>query len=133
MSLKDAFQKAAQTAFVAAGNVPTEVRYDSYVTAVNNTSTGVVEPQYDRYMVSFVFEAYADHHIDGNRTVYGDTRRIMAGDKKAIIPSLNLPVTPTVRDRMAVLEDGVWRKHTVEDKNIDPAGALWELRVRRTG
>lgn len=123
MSLRDAFQKAAQTAFVAAGNVPVEVRYDSYVTAVNTISTGSVETQYDRYMVSVIFETYSDRLVDGIK--------VMSGDKKASFPSLNLPVSPTTRDQIQVLENGTWEKHSVEDKDIDPAGALWELQVRR--
>lgn len=123
MSLKAAFQKAAQTAFGAAGNVPVEVRYDSYVTATNDISTGVVEKQYARYMVSVIFETYDDRMIDGIR--------VMSGDKRTLIPSLNLPVSPSTRDQIQVLEDGVWRKHAVVNKETDPAEAMWTIQARR--
>jgi len=123
MSLRETFQKAAQTAFNAAGNVPVEVRYDSYVTATSNISTGAVEARHERYLVSVIFEAYSDRLVDGVK--------VMSGDKKVMIPALNLPASPTTRDQIQVLENGIWKKHTVKDSDIDPAGALWVLQMRR--
>lgn len=125
MSLKDAFQKAAVTAFKVTDSVTDDIRYDSYVTAVHNTSTGTLEPEYNRYMVSVVFEEYSTQSIDGIN--------IHAGDRKALVPVLNLPIVPSSQDMAQVLEEGVWRDYSVIDKSTDPADSLWTIQMRHKG
>jgi hypothetical protein len=125
MSLKDAFQAAAVTAFKASGNIPVEVKYQSYVTATSEATTGTVEPEFRNYFVSVVFDAYKSRVVDGSN--------IQAGDRKAVIPSLNLPVVPSARDRVLVLEGGGWQTYNVVDKSTIPTMALWEIQLRRKG
>jgi len=56
----------------------------------------------------------------------GDEEAIRDTDQKAMIPSLDLPVTPQMNDFIEI-NDIRWQ---VQAKKIDAAEALWTLRIR---
>jgi len=121
MGLRETFQTAAQTIVTAAGNVAVSTNYESLTSATYDSSAGTNAAVFATVGgVSVIFEAFTLRAPDGSL--------ITTEDKKALIPALSLPsVTPEAKDR--IIEAGaIWR---VVESKIDPAGALWELRVRK--
>ncbi|KPK01863.1 MAG: hypothetical protein AMK71_04125 [Nitrospira bacterium SG8_35_4] len=55
-----------------------------------------------------------------------DAEAILDTDQKAMIPSLDLPVTPNMNDFIEI-NDVRWQ---IQAKKIDPAESLWILRIR---
>lgn len=121
MGLRETLQAAAVTAVTAAGNIAVSTNYESIVSATYNASAGTNAASISTVGgVSVIFDVFTLRAADGTL--------ITTEDKKALIPALSLPsITPDAKDR--IIESGtVWR---VVESKIDPAGALWELRVRK--
>lgn len=121
MGLRETFQKAAQTIVAAAGDIAVSTNYESLASTVYNASSGANAAVYATVGgVSVIFDVFTLRNPDGSLMV--------TEDKKALIPAKSIStVTPEAKDR--IVEAGVvWR---VIESKIDPAGALWELRVRK--
>ncbi len=120
MGMKEAFQNAAVAAFSAAGNIKTSVTYHSTGTNAYNTSTGAMtETGGQDLSVSVMFTNYEQEEIDGDV--------ILTTDQKALIPTLNLSVTPKITDTI-IAGSETWQ---VQGKKTDPAEAMWEIQLRK--
>lgn len=124
MGLRDVFSKAAQTAFSAAGDVPVDAYYYAHATAVYDVSSGTVSTGTSLTVVSMIFQNYSQHELEANS--------IEPSDQKAMFPQAYLPgVVPSVKDHVQVVEAGVSVRYDVVRKTQDPAGATWELQLRK--
>ena len=121
-ALRAAFQKAAQQAVAAFGDVGVSTNYHSYSTATYDASAGSITATYSTISgVTVVFTSFKVHQIDG--------QLVRPEDKMALIPALNLTsVTPKVEDRIVEDASVTWQ---VVRAGVDPAGALHKLQVRR--
>lgn len=121
MGLRETIQAAANSAVVALGNVAVSTTYQTHVTTTYNVSSGAqVTTRTTTGGVSVIFHAFRLEQIDGVK--------VKPEDKIALIAQKQIPgVTPGVNDRIT---EGatVWE---VQRANVDPAGAMWELQVRK--
>ncbi len=121
MSLRDAFKTAAQQAITAFGDVAVSTNYLSHTTTSYNVTAGTDTTSYStRAGVTVIFDEFRVVEIDGVA--------VKAEDKKALVPAKSISgVTPGVNDQ--IVEGSVtWQ---VVNVRTDPAGALYELQVRR--
>tara|TARA_R110000751_G_scaffold10671_6_gene38660 strand:- start:178 stop:546 length:369 start_codon:yes stop_codon:yes gene_type:complete len=122
MGLRETFRKAAQTGIAAAGDVAVSTNYESLASTTYNASSGVNAVTFATVGgVSVIFDVFELKQSDGTPVV--------SEDRKALIAAKDIStVTPDADDRIVVA--GVaWR---VVSASIDPADALWEIRVRKS-
>jgi hypothetical protein len=122
MSLRDAFQKAAQTAVRSFGDVGVSTNYHAYATTTYVASTDTNTTTYSTVSgVTVIFKDFALREIDGET--------VKPEDKMAILPALNIPdVTPGPNDRIMEDVSVTWE---VQHVRTDAAGAIHKLHVRR--
>lgn len=122
MGLQAAFQRAAQTAIKAFGDVPVSTNYHAYVTATVAVTTGAQTVTYSTVAgVKVVFTDFKIGQVDGEM--------VKPEDKIALIAGLDLPgVTPGVNDQITHDASTTWQ---VQRVMLDAAGALYKLQVRR--
>lgn len=123
MGLRDEIALMVQDAFATAlDNIPVEATYqyqdgtEVYDPDTGTTTGGTVSVTGVRMMLA----GYHSRDIDGDK--------IRPKDKKALIPSLNLPGVTCAEDHVISLSDGDW---IVKAARIDPAGAMWTLQIRK--
>jgi hypothetical protein len=122
MGLRETFQNAAQTTVNSFGNVGVSTNYEQVVSTTYNASAGTPISAITTVAgVIVIFDKFELKQVDGTR--------IQPEDQKALIPSKAISaITPKVTDR--ILVSGItWN---VVDVVTDPAGALYELQVRRS-
>lgn len=121
MGLRELAQTIAKTGFTAAGNIPRPCLYRSKTAASPsyNSATGAVTDLYTDYSVSMIFGKFKTTEIDG--------QAIRLSDTKAMIPSIDLAVSPKEND--IVIRDGIVLE--VIKIKVDPAEALWVFQLRR--
>ena len=121
MGLREAIQSAAGAAVTAVGNVAVSTDYRSFVSSTYGTAAGSVTTTYTTTAgVSVIFDAFRLEQIDG--------QKVKPEDKLALVAQTQIPgVTPDDNDQ---LTEGtvVWNVMRV---GVDPAGAMWELQVRK--
>ncbi len=121
MGLRDTIQGAVETAFAALGDVPELCTYTQYGSSSYAATTGVITPSTTaQTSVPVILDAYEMQELDNDR--------ILDTDQKALIASNDLTMTPQVSDTITRPDESVWR---VEAVGTDPAGAMWELQVRK--
>jgi len=119
MGMKEDIQTFVKDGLLTLGNLQSTVTYYASGTPSYNATTGAVTVSQTAYSILATLVRYRKEEIDGDA--------IRVEDKKALIAALNLPVTPTLND---TLVDGA-NTWIVVGANIDPAGALWILQLRR--
>lgn len=116
-----AIQDAIRGAFTAFGDLAPVATYIAVTASSYDATTGAVTNTEKTYKgIPMVFARYKKREVDGDA--------ILPEDQKVIIAALNLPVTPTVNDRIVMASGAIWK---VMDKATDPATAVWVLQVRR--
>jgi len=123
MGLKETFQKAALAGVNAFGNVRASTIYVQVSSASTySASTGVqAVAESSTAGVMVIFDVFKFREIDNIN--------VRADDKKALVPALSIPgIVPTPEDRI-IESSAVWNVVAVE---VDPAGALYTLQVRRS-
>ena len=122
MGMQEAFKKAAQTAFVVAGNIKETVSYRSKTnaSATYDPTEGTVTDAYTDYSVSMI--------INKARSTQNDNRVILENDDEAMIPVDNLTPTPKLHDVIIRNTTEVW---DIVWFRTDPAQALWTFQLRR--
>lgn len=125
MGLRETVQAAAATAVKAVGNIAVSSTYESFVSATYNTSSGVDAIAYaSTHDVMVIFSDFRIEQIDG--------QTIKAEDKIALIPQASISgIEPKENDRVVhgyPASAIAWR---VQKVNVDPAGALYQLHVRK--
>lgn len=123
MGLRETFQKAAQTAFVAVGDVPETAYYYQHGSTAYDASAGVTSVTTLMYLVSMVFTRYKKEQVDNEN--------ILNSDVLALIPQANLSAVPTVHDFIRRVEASVSVEYAVVDYQQDPAAALWKFQLRK--
>ncbi len=122
--LAGVIQKAAQTAFVAIGNIPLTCTYTDKGSPVYSPGIGgYTSSDTDYESLTILFENFTAREISES----GGT--ILKTDQLASIPNLNLTPTPKITD---VITDSNSQEWTVKDVLMDPARALWIFHVRRS-
>lgn len=121
MGLRDALRSAAEAAVAAVGDVAVSADYLSHSSSSYNASTGSLTATFATVAgVKMVFDEFRISEIDGVA--------VRPNDKKALVPAASLSgVTPGVEDQI-VHAGETWE---VLGVRADPAGALYELQVRR--
>ena len=125
MGLQETFRKAAKTTIDAFGDVRVSTIYHSLASTSANTynaSTGVTAAVVATVGgVMVIFDVFSMREVDGVN--------IRAEDKKALVAQKSVStITPVTGDRIIVA--GITWK--VVNVVTDPAGALYELQVRRS-
>jgi len=126
MGLREVVQAAAATAVKAVGNIAVLSVYESFVSATYDTSTGVDTVAYSStHDVLVIFSDFRIEQIDG--------QNVKAEDKIALIPQGLIPgVEPRENDRVVHGYPASAVAWKVQKVNVDPAGALDQLHVRKT-
>ena len=118
--LKAGISKAVSKAVAALDDIAKSVSYFRTGTPTYNAATGAITRNETEYTsVKIFMTAYRRYEVDGSR--------ILADDRKVLLPQNNLSVTPTINDRIVDGTDS-WEVVGVVQ---DPASALWSLQVRR--
>lgn len=119
MGLKETIQQAVKGGLAGLGNLQGSVTYRAAGNPVYNATTGATALAMTDYTVPATFVRYRKEDIDGDA--------IRPEDQKCLIGATHLTVTPTLNDTIV---DGAttW---IVQGGQIDPAGALWVIQVRR--
>jgi hypothetical protein len=120
MGLRETFQKAAQVAMKATGNVSIPVIYRSISDNPSyNPATGTVTEFQIAYKVNMLFDLNMSEDIKNIALDHNE--------KLGYIAVADLEPTPKTDDRIEI--DYVdW---TVTDVMTDPADALWILKIKR--
>lgn len=121
MGLRDVLQNVAQTAIAALGDIPVSTNYLAHVSTSYNASAGTPTTTYSSTQgVTIVFENFRIEQVDG--------QNVKPEDKRALVAAKDITgVTPGVDD--VIIEGSTtWRVQRVA---VDPAGALYELQVRK--
>jgi hypothetical protein len=123
MSLREAFQKAAQKALQAVGDIPASTNYLSYATTTYDASAGTPTTTFTTVAgVKVVFSNFSVREIDG--------KDVRPKDKKAMLAALDVSgVTPGPNDRIVEDVSVVWE--VMDLMPGDAAGALYKLQVRQ--
>lgn len=127
MGLKETFQKAAETAVTAFGNVGVSTVYAAFASTSYNASAGTQVATFTSVAgVTMIFEDFTLREID----TLGRVRDIEPTDKKALIPAAGplSTVTPALQDTIRDPDGTTWK---VVNAEIDAADALWVLHVRK--
>jgi hypothetical protein len=120
--MKDAFKKAAQAAFTAAGDIKVSSTYRSYTSGSSgyNPATGTTTAPYTDYTADIIYTKYLSREI-GNSS-------ILPTDVKAMVPVDNLTPTPKLND--VIIKDSVtW--HIINIAK-DAADALYTFQIRQS-
>lgn len=119
MSLRSLFQSAAATAFTAAGDIPTAATYERHALGDYDPAIG------ERARITSVYAV--DAIIYGYKAIEIDGEAVKPNDQRAIIRQAQLPVQPETTDTLIIhgLEWGI------VGISQDPAGATWEIQLRR--
>lgn len=122
MGLKETIQNAAKTAVKAVGNVAASTTYVTLVTTVYNASAGAASTTYASTAgVQLLFTGFSFREMDGVI--------VKPEDKMAMIPVKYVSgVVCRPHDRIYEQTSIVWE---VVRANLDIAGAMWTLHVRR--
>ena len=122
MGLRGALQKAAVTAFNALSDIPESVTYRSMDDAQPdyNLTTGVVDPDYTEYTVSFIFTSIKTRELN-------ESSIVKSNDMWALIPTTSLTPTPKIID-LIIRNSTEWN---VIDIRTDPTEALWKILIRK--
>lgn len=121
MGLRDAVQSAVKSAVAATGDIAVSTNYEVMASATYDASAGTYTAARSTVAgVSIIFDEFKIMEVDGET--------VKPEDKKALVPAKSIStVTPDVNDR--IFESGVvWN---VQGVRLDPAGALYELHVRK--
>jgi hypothetical protein len=121
MGIKEALQGAAQAAIAATGNIAVSTNYHAHVSTAYDASAGTDTTTFTTVTgVKVVFDEFRIGQIDG--------QSIKPEDKRAFVAQKDIPgVTPGANDQIG--HGGqTWE---VQRARVDPAGALWDLQVRR--
>ena len=119
MGLKEAFQKAAEAAFNAAGNVKTSIVYSSNPNPVYNTGTGVVTESATNYTVNAIREDYKFNDVDNIN--------IKPEDIKLLVLYSELSILLAEKDYVTMNAT----RWNVVNWQLDPADAVWTIQVRQ--
>lgn len=123
MGLRDAFQTVPVTIRKAFGDVPVEIDYAAFATAVYDPVAGSTVRS--ETVTSAVRAFFTDYSV---RDTLSDT--IQPNDRRVQIAAKDiLGVTPTPNDRLTRLSTG--EVFEVVAVRTDPAEALWDLQVRQ--
>lgn len=121
MSLRATVQKAVKTGVKALGDIRESATYGGVSTVVYDPATGtMVTTTSGGGIVKMVFTSFAFMEIDGSA--------VLANDRKAIIPTLDLAIVPTLNDTITRADGSAWNVIGIK---TDPAGAAWVLQIRR--
>jgi hypothetical protein len=124
MGLANTIQKAAQTAFKAIGDIPLTCTYTSVGASIYDPQTGGYDSTDTPYTgLKIVFEDFNPKEVNDAGGA------ILATDRKASIPNINLTPTPKITDFITDSDSVQW---SIKDVLIDPARALWLFQVRRS-
>lgn len=123
MGLRETLSKGAQTAFIAAGDVPELAYYYQTGSSVYDVSAGTVSATTSQYLASFIFTAYSNKELENEN--------IEPADVKAIIPQANISVVPVIDDYLYRIEFGASVRYDVIRRDRDPADAIWKLQLRK--
>ncbi len=121
MGLRDAIQNAVNSAIIATGDIAVSTTYETFGSTTYNASAGTnVTTRVTTGNVSVIFDMFRIDQIDGVN--------VKPEDKLALVAQKQIPgITPGINDR--ILEGTVvWQ---VQRVNVDPAGAMWQLQVRK--
>ena len=119
MGLRETFQKVAQTAIKAAGDVPIEVTYRSISdNPTYNPVTGAVTQYEVSYKVNMLFD----------QNLSEDLKNIVINqnEKLGYIAVNDLEPTPKIDDSIEIN----YVEWTVTDVYTDPADALWIIKIK---
>lgn len=119
MGLKATIQSAVQSAFIAFGDIRTSVSYISKGTATYNPTTGAVTSTDVTITISGILADYEINEIDNEA--------IILTDRKIMIPTADLSVTPKIEDTITI-SSITWQ---VINVGVDPADAMWTLQLRK--
>ncbi len=120
MGLRETIQNAAASAIGAVGDLAPEIDYKQVITPTTlSPATGVNKTISVHKGIAAVAASYKSREIDGDS--------IRDTDQKFLIPANSITFTPQQGDEIESGTD-TWR---VQNKEIDPAGALWTLQARR--
>ena len=119
MGLQADIQSGAARAFSAIADLLTAVTYRHITPGTYDPAAGTQTPTVTTQSVSVLLLDYSAREID--------RQAIQPGDQKVLCPQSYLSPAPTLLDEMVVGTD-TWAVVRVEK---DPAGATWELQVRR--
>ena len=123
MGIESVFKKAAVTAAKVFDGVFKPATYQAAGSSEYNASTGVVTASTVNYPIKMMDDRYSKYLIDNEK--------IMPADVKGVIPQENLPVIPNKGDKIKRIEANASVTYEVVDIDQDPAGALWELQLRK--
>ena len=118
MGLQDVFQKAAQTAITAFGDVIASAVYESVQEPEYDIASGEVTSQNTQHNIKLAFIEYTEQEKKD--------LHITTTDKKALLAGISISFTPKADD-IIIDEAGV--RWVVVEPEVDPSGALWTLRV----
>ncbi len=121
MGLREIVQAAAGSVVKAVGNIVVSTNYQSFVSSSYNATTGVMTTTYSTVTgVSVIFDAFRLEQIDG--------QNIKPEDKLGLVAQVQIPgITPGAND---LVSEGTETWNVVKVR-VDPAGAMWELQVRK--
>lgn len=120
MGLKETVAGAVKAGFVALGNLPEAVTYQTFKsTSIYEASTGIVTRQETVTRLAGLFTDYTKQEIDG--------QQIHPHDRKFLFQQADLAGRPTLQDRLTRRDGTSWEVVFVKE---DPAHATWELQVR---
>ena len=121
MSLRTTVQRAVKTGLKAMDDIQETATYSGVTTTAYDPATGTItETSGGGGVVKMVFMSFSFMEIDGVA--------VLANDRKVIIASLDLDVTPTLNDTITRADGSAWN---VIASKTDPAGAAWVLQIRR--
>jgi hypothetical protein len=119
MGLSNTFKNSAKLIADIFADLQIDVTYHQMGTVTYDPSEGEdVESGGTDYDISIILDVYKTSEIDN--TI------VQSYDRRVLIPSLDIELTPAIGDY--ILHDSV--KWIVRNVKTDPASALWELQVR---
>jgi len=121
MSLRTTVQRAVKTGLKAMDDIQETATYGGVTTTAYDPATGTItETSGGGGVVKMVFTSFSFMEIDGVA--------VLANDRKVIIASLDLDVTPTLNDTITRADGSAWNVIGIK---TDPAGAAWVLQIRK--
>lgn len=119
MGLQETIQRAVKSGLTALDNLQQTVSYRAASAPSYDPTTGAPSVSRTGSTVKAMFVRYRKDEIDGDA--------IRPEDQKVLIGALGLGLTPTLNDTI-VRDSETW---LVQGAQLDPAGALWVIQVRR--
>ena len=119
MSLRTLLKSAAKTAYAAAGDIPVGATYERHALGDYDPAIGQQPQVTSVYAVDAILYGYNAFEVDD--------AAIKPNDQRALIRQGQLPVQPETTDTLIIggIEWGI------VGISQDPAGATWELQLRR--